>query len=301
MSISLRAAIAFVVLTPGVAVAQMVDATTYRFRTSTEIKGLPAGMGPAPGGMFVMGRVSASGQKVRFDVQAMEPAMGVLAPGMTMLVDTGRTMIVQPDQQQVLEFSGANARMSAMTGGRGGRGGMAGMAATPDMMRNMDVSASRVVVEKLGADTVEGRQTQKYRVSVEFSVNFMGQTQTMQTETDMWMADLPYTLANPMQPTNTGMSLGPIALPSDTTGMPAGVKEFVRKMADATKDMKGTAVKTVTTLNLGAMMAGRGMDPSMMGGMNIQMVQTTIFSGIKAEKVEASQFEAPAGYKVVKP
>lgn len=270
--------------------AGSVPGLNYRVRVSMEIRGMPdfgGRGGGAPGSMFFLGRVSAAGGRTRIDVQAMEPTTGAFVAGDYILMSDSGAVVVQPDKSTYTAFRG----LQGGSGGRGGRGGMTPMQVSEAQVRSLNITDSRVVMEKLGRDTVEGRQTQRYKVSYEFSVIMGTEPRTLQAENEIWAStEITTPLVNPLAP--TGTSVGMFAVPSDTAGLAPGILRFARQMDSAMKQVEGIPVKTVTTMNLAGMLP-----PGMsMSGMDLTLVQTTTFSAITPGQVDPARFEIPAGF-----
>jgi hypothetical protein len=285
-------AIAFAQLAGAQVAADMPNGVSYRVRVSTEIRGAPdvAGKGAAPAGMFFLGRVSAIGNRARVDVQAMEPATGGFVAGDYILhTDTG-AVVVHPDKSTYARFPATKPGAA----GKAGAGAISGPMQMPAEQRSLNITGSRVVVQKLGRDSVEGRPVERYRVSYEYSVIIGAVPRTLQGENEIWASTAVRTpLLNPLAP--RGTSVGMFMLPGDTIGLSPGLLRFARQMDSAMKIVEGVPIRTITTMNFGDAM-GKAMP-----GTDQVLVQTTTFSAITPGTVDPARLEIPAGYTQATP
>ncbi len=274
------------------------------------------------GGPLVMARVTAIGKRARFDFQALQPAPPEFSLDDYMLIlDSAHTVIVSPDRQAYsdaanllasagnLTAMGGGNRMMGMGGdpgaggdrqrggggGGGGGGGDVGGGGRAGRVRagnggggagngGPDLSNSTADLERLGVDTVDGRSTQHYRLTVNLQV---GQGFGTHMVIETWTANLPYPIVNPF---DVGMLPG-MTMPTGRQGAaapaPGSMEEFVAKVEALRKQIQGTPVKTISTLSLGAV-----------GGNTsaLEFVQTTMITDIKEVDVEDRKLQIPPGY-----
>jgi hypothetical protein len=263
--------------------APFTRGVTYRVRMSSRLPPQMAGMGGDGGaGPLILARASAVGNRARFDLLTLQPAPpGTSADDYLLVLDSSRTLLVNPAERSYSDatalFSGGGLGMlGAMGGGRrGGRSG-GGAGTGGGGMPQVDISGLVTDFEHVGPDTVDGRQTQHYRIVAEMSVAVMGNQTPLRIIIDTWTANLPYRIVNPFD--------GPATVPPDD---PAA--KLTAKLNELRKKIEGTPIKSVvtTSLTLGGP-AG--------AGMALDFVQTTAITDIKEMDVDEKSLEVPAGF-----
>jgi hypothetical protein len=92
-------------------------------------------------------------------------------------------------------------------------------------------------VEKLGAaDTIEGRQTQHYRITTDYRVVWGEVTFPAHAVTEIWTAALPAQIPNPFEP---------LIVADQSTDGP--LIEYALKLRAVRAQLEGTPIKVVTT------------------------------------------------------
>jgi hypothetical protein len=261
--------------------APFTKGIVYRVRMSSRLPPQLAGMGGDGGaGPLILARASAVGNRARFDLLTFQPAPpGTSVDDYLLVLDSSRAVLVNPGEHTYSDaaalFSGGGLGMlGAMSGGR--RGGRGGGAAGGGGMPQVDISGLVTDFEVVGSDTVEGRQTQHYRIVAEMSVAVMGNQTPLRIMIDTWTANLPYHIVNPFD--------GPATVSPDD---PAA--KLTTKLNELRKKIEGTPVKSVvtTSLTLGGP-AG--------AGMALDFVQTTTITDIKEMDVDEKSLDVPAGF-----
>jgi hypothetical protein len=231
---------------------------SYKLRMVMNMPQMP---GMPPGDMIIVGHGVAANGKSRLDIDSGGGGqMAPFGPGDYLLnLDSGRVVVVSPATKSYVD------------------GFSMGGTIPPEIMAQASLSGVVVNVEKMGAgDTIEGRPTQKYKMTSQYTMNIMGQTIGFGGETELMTADLPANIHSPFSgglPKN--MANGPFA-------------ELYTKMLEAQKQVPGTAlrVKNVTTIT---------------GPMNVNMSQNMQLVDVKSTDVDEKQLQIPEGYTVRPP
>lgn len=249
-------AIAAVVASVGILGAKpFTPGMTYRIRLNTSMPDMP-GM-PGGGNMVIVGHGIAVGSSSRVDIDTV-PAMaqsGFSAGDYLLILDSSRVVAVSPSSKTYVD--GFSMAMESMP---------------PDMMAMAAVSNVSVNVEKLGAgDVVEGRPTEKYRTTAQYTLQIMGQAMNMAIESEILTAQLPAAVRSPFAGSMPkSFATGPFA-------------ELYAKMNEAQKQLSGTALKVVSTT-------------SVSGPMSMTVSQTVEISDVKAVDVDEKLLQIPAGF-----
>jgi hypothetical protein len=259
--------------------APFTKGVAYRVRMSSRLPPLMAGMGGDAGaGPLILARASAVGNRARFDLLTFQPAPpGTSVDDYLLVLDSSTTVLVNPGERTYSDaaamFSGGRLGMLGALGGgrRGGRGGAGGGG-----MPQVDISGLVTDFEVVGLDTVDGRQTQHYRIVAEMSVAVMGSQTPLRIIVDTWTANLPYHIVNPFDGPTT-------ASPDD----PAA--KLTTKLNELRKKMQGTPIKSVitTSVTLGGPVGA---------GMALDFVQTTAITDIKEVDVDEKLLDVPVGF-----
>jgi hypothetical protein len=264
---------------------------TYRVRMSSRLPAQLAGFGGPDGGAgpLILARATAVGSRARFDLQTFQPAPPGLSLDEYMLVDSAHTYMVNPDEKTYsdadqLMGGGGLGMLGAMMGrrgggGRGGRGaggggggGMGGNGGPPQV----DINGLVTDFQLVGPDTVDGRQTQHYRIVAEMTVAAMGNQTPLRIVIDAWAANLPYQIVNPFDANFTPSPDDPAA-------------KLTMKLAELRKKIEGTTLKTVVTTSI-TMGGPAG------AGIAFDFVQTMTVTDIKEMDVDATLLDLPAGF-----
>ncbi|HEY6220415.1 MAG TPA: hypothetical protein VIV65_10185 [Gemmatimonadaceae bacterium] len=225
---------------------------SYKVRTVMNMPPMP-GMGA--GDLVIVGHgVSANG-KSRLDIDsAASGPMTPFGPGDYILtLDSGRTVVVTPASKTYID--------NFMMGG--------GM--PPEVMSQAVISGISVNVEKQGAgETIEGRATQKYKLTAQYTMSIMGTVINMGQETEIMTADLPTKIATGLGGSlSKSMSTGPFA-------------ELYTKMTDAQKQISGTPIKVSNVTSIMPM--------------NMNLTQTMTITDLKNTDVDEKSFAIPDGF-----
>jgi hypothetical protein len=258
----------------------------------------------------VLARATAVGSKARFDLQAFQP----MPPNITLddyllAPDSATLIFVNAEQKTLCDASGLfGSNGLAILGtmarrgqpqpsggcgnfgppgfgggfgrGRGGDGGAGGGGANgaPGGNPNNQVDISNLVTdfENVGADTLDARSVQHYRIVAEMNVIVMGMQAPVRILIDTWTAKLPYRIVNPFQGSF-------VATP--TTDDPAS--KLTAKLTELMKQVSGTPLKTVVTTSV-SNVGGTGM--------NLDFVQTTQITDVKEVDVDEATLAIPAGF-----
>ena len=260
--------------------APFTKGIAYRVRMSSRLPAQMAGMGGDGGaGPLIVARASAVGNRARFDLLTFQPAPpGTSVDDYLLVLDSSTTVLVNPAERTYSDAAamvsgGRLGMLGALSGGRrGGRGGAAGGGGMPQV----DITGLVTDFEVVGLDTVDGRQTQHYRIVAEMSVAVMGNQTPLRIMIDTWTANVPYHIVNPFAGPTT-------ASPDD----PAA--KLTAKLNELRKKIQGTPVKSVvtTSVTLGGP-AG--------AGMALDFVQTTAITDIKEVDVDEKLLDVPAGF-----
>jgi hypothetical protein len=226
---------------------------TYKMRMVMSMPQMP-GMS---GDMIIVGHGIATNNHSRLDVDS--GGGGPMAPfsagDFLLTLDSGRVLLVNP------------ATKTYVDGFTMGGGGL-----PPEIMAQASISGVVVNIEKLGAgDTIEGRPTQKYRMTSQYTVNIMGNSVSIGGEAEMLTAELPTKINSPFgggMPKS--MSTGPFA-------------ELYNKMLDATKQVSGSVVRVNNVMSIN-------------GPMSMNMTQTMQLTDVKAADIDEKQLQVPDGY-----
>jgi hypothetical protein len=268
--------------------APFTKGITYRVRMSSRLPPQMAGMGGDGGaGPLIIARASSVGNRARFDLLTFQPApQGTGVDDYLLVMDSSRMVLVNPDERTYSDatalFSGGGLGiLGAMAGGRrGGQGGGGGgggrVGSGGGGMPQIDISGLVTDFQLVGPDTVDGRQTQHYRIVAEMSVPVMGNQSPLRIIIDTWTANLPYHIVNPFD--------GPATVAADDP-----VARLSAKLNELRKKIEGTAIKSIvtTSLTLGGP-AG--------AGMALDFVQTTTITDIKELDVDEKLLDVPAGF-----
>ncbi len=259
---------------------------TYRVRMSSRLPPQLAGMGGDAGaGPLILARASAVGNRARFDLQTFQPApQGASLDDYLLVIDSSRTVLVNPDERSYTDATallsgGGLGMLGAMAGGRrGGRGGggVGGGAGGGGGMPQYDINGLVTDFETVGQDTVDGRQTQHYRIVAEMTVAVMGNQTPLRIMIDTWTASLPYHIVNPFDGAATVSPDDPAA-------------KLTAKLNELRKKIEGTAIKSVITSSL-TVGGPAG------AGMALDFVQTTTITDIKEMDVDEKLLELPVGF-----
>lgn len=234
---------------------------TFKMRMTMGMPAMP-GMN-SQGDMVIVGHGSAVGSRNRLDIDSATsgPMAGLFGPGDYFLtLDSGRVVAVNPASKTYID--GFNMAMGSMP---------------PDMMASAVVTNVSANVEKLGAgETIEGRPTDKYRLTIQYVMQIMGQSLTIATESEVSTAQLPASVRTPFSGgLPKAMATGPFA-------------ELYAKVAEAQTKISGTAVRsTVST--------------SITGPMSMTMSQTMQLTDVSPAEVDEALFQVPSGYTAKPP
>jgi hypothetical protein len=146
----------------------------------------------------------------------------------------------------------------------------------PEIMASATVTNVAVNVEKLGAgEPIEGRPTEKTRVTSQYTLTVMGQSITFANEAELSTAQLPATISTPFSgDLPKTMATGPFA-------------ELYAKATAAMKQIPGTALKVAAS-------------SAITGPMTVTVTQSMAVTDVKVVDVDDKRFEIPAGF-VAKP
>lgn len=186
---------------------------------------------------------------------------------------------------------GAGAR-GARGGGRGRGGGF---------LAGMQLRDVKFEIKKLGAaDSIEGRATQRFRITADYRIVWSGQSVDAHAVSDIITTTLPTAIPNPFEP-----------LPY-VENIPDGpMFEYILKLIRIRSQVEGVPIKVttstvikgidqVTGLPLGGARGGRGGGGG--GGeagppTTVVIFQATAITGIKEIDVDPTQLAIPAGYR----
>jgi hypothetical protein len=229
---------------------------TFKMRMTMGMPAMP-GMN-SQGDMVIVGHGAAVGSRSRLDIDTATagPMAGSFGPGDYFLsLDSGRVVAVNPASRTYID--GFSMAMGSMP---------------PDIMASASISNVTVNAEKLGAgDTVDGRATDKYRLSVQYSMQIMGQSMNIANESEISTAQLPASISTPFSG----------ALPKTMATGP--FSELYAKVADAQKKISGTAVRVTTSTSIN-------------GPMTMTLNQTMQLTDVKAGDVDEKLFQIPDGF-----
>ena len=226
---------------------------SYKVRMVMQMPPMP---GMSGGDMVIVGHGLSANGKSRLDIDSapVGPMTPFGAGDYILSLDSSRTVVVTPASKSYID--------NFMLGG--------GM--PPELMSQASITGITVNVEKLGAgDAIEGRPTQKYKLTAQYTMGIMGQSISMGQESEILTADLPAKITTGLGGSMPkSMSSGPFA-------------ELYTKMMDAQKQITGTAVKVtnVTSIN---------------GPMQMNLTQTMTVSDVKATDVDDKSFAIPDGF-----
>ena len=220
------------------------------------VTSMPAMPGMNPSDMVITGHGVSVGSRSRVDIDTVRSGSLPLSSGdYILMLDSGRVVAVSPLSKTYLDgFSLAAGSMP------------------PDIMAQASVSNVSVHVEKLGAgDQVEGRSTDRYRVTAQYTMSIMGQSMTIANESDILSVTLPTAVSTPFSGgLPKSMATGPFA-------------ELYAQMIEAHKQIAGTGVKVTTTTSIS-------------GPMTMSLSQSMQITDIKPVEVDDKLFQIPDGY-----
>jgi hypothetical protein len=291
-----------------------VPGVTYRLRMTTRIPALEQMAPGASAGMVILARGTAIGRRARIDFQAIEPAPSNASLTEYLLVtDSGTVITVSPDTKTYVE--GSDISSMSMAGALGGRGGMRmgggggrgggrgdpradsaraarGTVSGAGMLEGFQVRDVRIDVKNLGAgEAIDGRPTQHYMMSIDYSVMLNQQLRPLHMDMEVWTAKLPAEVVNPFDQLGFG-----------TYERSGPAVELSAKMEAARRKLDGTAVRMITTISLTELMqgmrgaAGNAGAASMMAGMQLDVVQTVQLTSITTADVDPARLAIPVGY-----
>lgn len=225
---------------------------TYRMRLTIVPPDMP-GMTMPP--TVLVGHGVAIGAESRLDIDSVSGQMMPMAIGDYMLtLDSGRIVTVSPSSKSYTD---------AMAG-----------ALPPELLAQATITGVNVTTEKLGAgEPMQGFATDKFRSSVTYTMNIMGQSMNTMTTSEMWVAKLPGFVSTAFDGTTIPQAMreGPM-------------KELAEKMAESRKVLgSGTPLKTVVTSQI-------------TGPMNITTTTTIELLDVKAGDVDPAMLKIPAGF-----
>jgi len=226
---------------------------SYRMRMVMTMPPMP---GMNAGDLVIVGHGVAANGRSRLDIDSGGGGpMAPFGPGDYVLVlDSGRVVVVTPATKSYID----NFSMGATI--------------PPEMLSQASVSGVTVNLEKLGAgETIDGRATQKYRLTSQYTLSIMGTTVGFGSEGEILTADLPTKIDNALgggMPKS--MSTGPFT-------------ELYTKLMDAQKQMTGTAIRSNTVMSIN-------------GPMSMNMTQTSQLLDVKNVDVDEKQFQIPDGF-----
>jgi hypothetical protein len=227
---------------------------SYRISLVTSMPSMP---GMNAGDMVITGRGISVGSRSRVDMDTVRSGQPLpLSPGdYILMLDSGRVVAVNPLAKTYID--GFSLAVGSLP---------------PEVMAQASLSNVSVTVEKLGAgDQIEGRPTDRYRMTAQYTLSIMGQTMTMANESQISAAQL-------AAPVTTPFSGG---LPKSMAS--GSFAELYTKMIEAQKQVGGTPVKVTTTTSIS-------------GPMTMSLSQTMQITDIKPTDVDEKLFQIPDGY-----
>ncbi len=220
------------------------------------VTSMPSMGGMNAGDMMISGRGVSVGSHSRVDIDSVRSDQMPLAPGdYILLLDSGRVIAVSPLSKTYLDgFSLAAGSMP------------------PDVMAQASVFNVGVSVETLGpGDQIEGRPTDRYRVTAQYTLAIMGQILTIANESEILSAELPLPVNTPFfGGLPKSMATGPFA-------------ELYTKMIAARNQIPGTGVRVITTTSIS-------------GPMTMSLSQSVKITDIKPADIDERLLQIPDGY-----
>ena len=183
-------------------------------------------------------------------------------------------------------------------GGRGGARGR-GRGGPSGFLAETQIRDVLFAIEKLGAgEAVEGRPTQRYRITADYRVVWGGQSVDAHAVTEYVTAQLPVAIPNPFEP-----------LPYIENVTDGPMLEYILKLIRIRNQVEGVPIKVTTSttfkgvdqvtgfpLGGGRGRGGGGGGDAVMPS-TLTVVQTTSITSIKEADVDAATLEIPAGFK----
>jgi hypothetical protein len=229
---------------------------SYRMKFAHNMGGMP---GTADSEAFVLiGHGVALGSRNRLDLDSVPSWASQQEPfgrgDYLLTFDSGRVVAVSTSTKTYVD--GFSLEMSVM------QGAVAMPAVTNVIVR----------LEKLGAgDRIEGRPTERYRLTSQYTTQVGGQAENITNEFDISTTRLPASINTPF----SGV------LPKImSTG---GTAELYAKMSEAQKQIRGTPIRVATTTGLS-------------GPMPMSVKQWMWISDIKPSDVDEKALQIPDGY-----
>ncbi len=168
-------------------------------------------------------------------------------------------------------------------GGRGGRGrGRAGSNGVLAQMQLLNVTFN---VEKLGAETFDGRQAQHYKITSDYRVVWGEVTFPAHAVTEVWTTTLPTTIPNPFEP---------FIVADQSTDGP--LIEYALKLRAVRAQFEGTPVKVVTTTTFSEIANIVGLQQYVLPDSpnpKVTVVQQTQITGIAPAEVDPKLMVVP--------
>lgn len=226
-------------------------------------------MAPSPITVKLTGRgmVNSKGA-MRMEITAMDAPPGAPSPygaGDYFLTQEGKMLLVRPASKTYVDM--AEMTSSAMN-------------LPPAIMAQMTITDIKGSTEKLADGTpLEGRPTEHYRTTVNYSMNMMGMSLPTTVITDYWAAKLPVKFVNPL--------VGAIKSPITSGPM----MELINKQIELTPKLTDAIVLKNTVSTVVNMM-----------GQSITTSVTAEMKNLKEGDVDDSRFTLPDGFtKAAKP
>jgi hypothetical protein len=236
----------------GIAARPAAPGVTFRSRmtvTPPEIPGMPP---QQP--VMIIGHGIAIGGQSRLDLDTVQGQLPMSVGDFMLTLDSGRIVTVNPSTKTYAE----------------GLPGMEGL--PPEVLAQATITNINVTTEKLGAgETMQGYATEKVRLTISYSIAFMGTAMNTMTTTEMWMAKLPADIRVPFDG----------AIPKEM--MQGPMKELAEKSIAARKSLSGTPLKTVNTT-------------AITGPMSITTVATIELLDVKTADVDPAMLKVPEGF-----
>lgn len=222
---------------------------------------MPPGMG-AGSDMFVKGKGTSAGDQTVMEIENADGTQGIYAAGDRLITTAaGEILVVRASTKTITDVSAMISNPFASM--------------PPELAQQLTFSNVAVNFEKLGAgEAIEGRATEKFKVTMSYTMNIMGQSIPSTVVTELWTAKLPVKIANPFSPGGAALK-----------GLNGPMADMMGQMAAAMAKVEGVPLKTVAVTSLSA------------GGQQISITQTTTMTDIKEIDVDMSAFAVPADYK----
>jgi hypothetical protein len=243
---------------------------TYRLRMTTQLPAVMAQMSGDGGAPVIMAKVKSVGRRAKFEF--VNPVPGVAADAYVLMLDSNRTVLVDPAERTFAEApaalggGGGLGMLSAMAGaGRRGRGGVP----------SVEINGLVTDLQQLDGDTLQGRPVRHYQLVAEMNVQVMGNMAPLRIEMETWTADLPFAIVNPFDLTGTPSPDDPML-------------KLTSKLLELRKKMQGTPLKTIMTLSISGL--GNGALPP------LEFQQTTAITDLKELDVDTKDLDVPVGF-----